>query len=186
MWGAAGGPPGMWIARETGADYVGIDLSEIGVESAKQRVMEFGLNNKARFHIGDICAISFPDDYFDGAISIDVLGFIPNQLAALYKVARILRSGALFVFTTWEAKEPNMVNEYRPLLRKAGFKVKIYDETPDWERLQREVYQTVLESKDILIEDMGADRAFIWIMEAKKYLPSLKDRRRILVAAKKI
>ena len=41
--GCGRGGPGLWVARETGADLIGIDLSPLGVEQAKQRVSDFGL-----------------------------------------------------------------------------------------------------------------------------------------------
>ncbi len=41
--------------------------------------------------------------------------------------------------------------DYRPLLKKARFEVNIYNETPDWERRQREVYERILESKRLFL-----------------------------------
>ena len=182
--GCGRGGPGMWIARETGANYAGIDLSEIGVEMAEKRAIDFGIHDKVSFQTGNICATDFSDNYFDGAISIDVLGFIPDKLAAVNEIARILHSDALFVFTDWENKKS--VNDFQPVLRKAGFKVEVYNEIPDWERRQREVYQAVIDSKKILIKDMGREGAFAWIMEAKTFLPELKNMRHIFSVAKKL
>ena len=71
------------------------------------------------------------------------------------------------------------------LFHKAGFIIKLIEEITDWERRQREVYQKVLESKKILIKDMGLEAAFIPIMEAKKFLPLLKFMKHVLVVAKK-
>ena len=184
--GCGRGGPGMWIAREIGANYFGFDLSEIGIEVATSRAKGFGLDGKAKFKVGDICATTFPDNYFDAAISIDVLLFIPNVSAAISEVSRILRSNALFVFTTWEKKRPSKLNDYRLFLRNAGFKIDFYDETPDWERRQCEYYQLVLDNKDILIKDMGREGSRPIIMEAKLYLPAMKYFRRILVVAKKV
>ena len=184
--GCGRGGPGLWIARENNANYVGIDFSEVGVELAAQRFKAIGLERKAQFHVGNICATDFPDNFFDGAVSIDVLSFIPNQSKAILEVARILRTNAIFVFTSWEKKESNIVNDYRPLLSESGFKVNIYYEAPDWERRQREVYQKYIELKDILIKDMGRAGAAPWIMEAKSIPPILKNRRRIFAVAEKI
>jgi hypothetical protein len=37
----------------------------------------------------------------------------------------------------------------------------------------------------VLIKDMGRDGAFVYILDAKTYLPGLKDSRRIYVVATK-
>lgn len=183
--GCGRGAPGMWIARELGANYLGFDLSEKAVEKASKRVMEFGLENNAKFQAGDICATDFPDNYFHGAISIDILGFVIDKRAAVKEVARILRKGALFVVTCWEDEQSPLMKDFRLLLREAGFVIKLFEEIPDWERRQREVYQKFLESKKDLIKDMGREAAFVPIMEAKKYLPLLKYLKHVLAVGKK-
>ncbi len=183
--GCGRGGPGLWIAREKDSNYMGIDISESAVEKASQRAINLGLKDKACFQIGDICETNFPDNFFDGAISIDTFLYIPDILAGLCEVARILRSDALFIFTTWEKKRPSKVNDYRLFLQKAGFKIEIYDETPDWERRQYMVYKSVLESKERFINEMGVNGARPYIYEAKNYLPVLKYMRRIFVVAEK-
>lgn len=183
--GCGKGGPGMWIARETGANYVGIDIAQSAVEFANQRSKDFGLKGKARFHTGDIRSIDLASDQYDAAISIDVLMFIPDLLAALHQIIRVLRSGAVFAFTAWEQHFPNAYNDYRPFLIKAGFKVELYQETPDWENRQRKVYQYILDSKDKLIEDMDTPGTKSWINEAKNVLPILKNLRRVFAVARK-
>ncbi len=42
------GGPGMWVAREVGANYFGFDLSEAGIEVAAKRAIDFGLEGKAQ------------------------------------------------------------------------------------------------------------------------------------------
>ena len=183
--GCGRGGPGLWIARETGANYLGFDLSETAVEEAAKRAKDFGIKDKASFQVGNIHETNFPDNYFDGALSIDAFAGIPNRLKALCEVARILRSDALFVFTSFEKKNPYAGKDYSSLLQKAGFEVIVYDETPDWNRRQGEVYKKVLENKETLIKDMGREGASLWILEAMGFLPQLKDLKRILVVAKK-
>jgi len=183
--GCGRGGPGLWIARETGANYLGFDLSETAVEVATKRAINFGIKDKVSFQVGNIHETNFPNNYFDGALSIDVLVFVPNRLKALCEIARILRSDTLFVFTSFEKKNPHQGKDYSSLLQKAGFEVMVYEETPDWSRRQSEVYKKVLENKKILIKDMGREGASLWIMEAMGYLPLLNDRRRIFAVAKK-
>ncbi len=186
--GCGRGGPGMWIARALGVDYfMGIDITEGGVESAIQRIDDFGLQGKANFQVGDMAgATGLPDAYFDGAISIDTISFIRDNLAVFRETARILRQGACFVFTSWEQNLPKRINDYRPLLQKTGFKVEKYEQTHDWERLQRESYQTVLKLKEKIIKDLGEAESKGLIREAEKKLPRLNKMRRVFVVARKI
>ncbi len=184
--GCGRGGPGLWIARETGANYVGIDFSENAIKQAQDRSRDFKIKGTIKFQAGNMYSLNFPANSFDGAISIDVISFIPDPPAIFKEVARILRSEAYFVFTTWENKNSNIINDYRSYLRDTGFSIKSYSETPDWKKRQSEVYQKTLESKKLLIKDMGRDGAFAYIMEAKRYLPTINDTKRILAVAMKM
>lgn len=184
--GCGRGGPGLWIARETGAHYVGIDLSENAIKKAQHRSVDFKMKGSAKFQVGNMCGLNFSENSFDGAISIDVISFIPDPLAVFKEAARILRSNAYFVFTTWENKNSQVLNSYRPYLRNTGFSIKSYGETPDWKKRQSEVYQKTLELKKDLIRDMGGDGAFAYIMEAKRYLPTINNSKRILAVAMKL
>lgn len=184
--GCGRGGPGLWIARETGANYIGIDFAESAIKEANHRALNFKIKGTFDFQVGNMYSLDFPENSLDGAISVDVISFIPDPLAAIKEAARILRSKAFFVFTTWENKTSLKTNDYRSYLRDTGFKIKTYSETPDWKQRQQEVYQKSLELKDVLIKDMGRDGAFVYIMEAKKYLPMIDDLRRILAVAMKI
>ncbi len=183
--GCGRGGPGMWVAREVGANYFGFDLSEIGIEVAKKRAIDFDLEGKAQFKVGDMCETDFPDNYFDAAISIGALLFIPDKLKAICEAARIIRSGAFFVFITVEEKESHLVNDFRPLLHKAGFEVKVYEEILDSTRKHGEYYKKVIETQKELIKDMGYRGAALWISDAKTHLPRLKLWRRVLAVARK-
>ena len=184
--GCGKGGPGLWIARETGANYVGIDFSDNAIRQATQRLGNFKIEGTSKFQVGNMYSLNFPKNSFDGALSIDAISFFPDPLAAIKEAARILRPKAYFVFTTWENKKSHKFKDYRSHLRDTGFKVLSYSETPNWKQRQREVYQKTLELKDELIKDMGRDGAFAYIMEAKKYIPRLNDMRRILAVAMKI
>ena len=184
--GCGRGGPGLWIARETGANYVGIDFSESAIKQANHRSVDFKIEGTSIFQVGDMYSLDFPENSFDGAVSIDVISFLPDPLAAIKEAARILRSKAIFAFTTWENKKSQEINDYRPFLRNAGFEIKTYIETPDWKQRQRKVYEKTLERKKVLIKDMGREGDFGWIMEAKSFLPTLNDVRRILAVAMKI
>src|SRR5215207_889899 len=45
--GCGQGGPSLWVARETGAALVGLDLSSVGIARAEQRASELGLGARA-------------------------------------------------------------------------------------------------------------------------------------------
>ena len=184
--GCGRGGPGLWIARETGANYVGIDFSDNAIRRATQRLENFKIEGTSKFQVGDMYSLNFPENSFDGAVSIDVISFIPDPLAAIKEVARILRPKASFVFTMWENKTSEKIQDYRSYLRDTGFKILSYSETPNWKQRQKEVYQKTLDLKNQLIKDMGRDGAFAYILEAKRFLPTINDSKRILAVAMKM
>lgn len=44
--GCGRGGPSLWVARETGASVVGIDISPVAIEHASQRAREFGVEGR--------------------------------------------------------------------------------------------------------------------------------------------
>jgi ubiquinone/menaquinone biosynthesis C-methylase UbiE len=147
--GCGRGGPGLWIAKKTQADYVGIDLSENAIRKAKQRLKEFEISFNAEFKAGNICALDFLDNSFEGAISIDVLSFLPELPKAISEIARVLRNNSNFVFTTWERTSKTNPKNYKKLLSNSGFDIKIYEEISDWKSRQQKVYEKTLERKKL-------------------------------------
>jgi ubiquinone/menaquinone biosynthesis C-methylase UbiE len=133
--GCGTGGPGLWIARATGAALIGIDLSPVAVEHARQRSVRWGLADRAQFQVGDLQATGVNTVSLDGAMSVDTLHFAPQKAAALAEIARILRPGARVVRTTWDftgtpPDRPPQVADRQPVLTDAGL-VEAYEETPD-------------------------------------------------------
>jgi SAM-dependent methyltransferase len=69
--GCGWGGPGLWVAGETKATIVGIDLSPASVARARERAAELGLTDHARFEVGDLTATGLPEASVDGAISVE-------------------------------------------------------------------------------------------------------------------
>jgi SAM-dependent methyltransferase len=184
------GGPGLWVARETGASLVGVDFSQVGIEAARQRAVDFGLGERSRFLVCDAAAIDLPDAKLDGAISVDAELFFPDKLRAAKEVARVLRPGGRFVFTTWDfeitpPRWPSQVPDHRDMLREAGFAVEVYEETPDWRRRLLAVYQGWVAAESELVAELGQVVAAGFIREARES-PAVFDRsRRVLIVARK-
>lgn len=192
--GCGCGGPGLWVARATGANLLGVDLSRLAVELAAQRAVSFRLAERARFQTGDFVATGLPPAAFDGAMSVDTLWIVPDKVGAVREVARILRPGARFIFTTWDIDLvppgfPPQVEDHHQLLREAGFRVETYEETPAWEERERAVYEGLRAAQDDVILEMGEAAARPLLAEAT-LLPGLADgvdylsrMRRVLVSA---
>ena len=194
--GCGQGGPGLWVARETGAALIGIDLSSVGVGRASARASEFGIAERARFEVADLVATGQPATSLDGAISVDVLWAVRDKPAALREVARILRPGARFVFTNWDRDlsppgYPPPLSDHRPLLEATGFDIEVYEEQPDGERLRRTYYEQLVAAKSALLRELGEDDAGKILFQAETTLglvdgtDYLAHSRRIFVVARK-
>ena len=179
------GGPGMWLARKTGANITGVDISETAVTKACQRVPEFGLEGRASFGIGSFYDTGIESDSCHGAVSVDALWLAPDRDRALKEVSRILKPGACFVFTTWDGNIPFSPRDHRDNLKNAGFSIETYIETKGWKQRQLAVYEKVLASADALIQNMGKSAAMAIIREAKSTPQVLEKSTRVLVAARK-
>jgi ubiquinone/menaquinone biosynthesis C-methylase UbiE len=81
-----------WIARETGADVVALDLSERMVELARSAGID------AR--VGDVQALPFPDGTFDVAVAAWMLYHVPALDLGISELERVLRPGGRLVAVT--------------------------------------------------------------------------------------
>lgn len=193
--GCGQGGPSLWVARATGANLVGVDLSSVGIERAQERAAELGVADRAHFQVGDITATGLPDASFDGAMSVDVLWAVPDKLAALIEAARILKPGARLVFTNWDRDRtpPGYLSplpDHRPLLEQAGFEIETYQVQADAETKRRAVYEAIVAAENELVQEMGEEAAARVMFEARGTLgltdgvDYLAHSRRIYVVAR--
>lgn len=194
--GCGQGGPGLWVARETGAAVVGIDLSQVAIARARERAEELGLADRARFDVGDVVATGLPDAGFAGAMSVDVLWAVGDKVRAIREAARILKPGARFVFTTWDRDRtppgyPPPLDDHRPLLEGAGFAVERYELQPDAEAKDRAYYERLVAAEAALLDELGEAATRRVLFEAKGMLglvdgvDYLAHSRRIFVVARK-
>jgi len=181
--GCGRGGPGLWFARETGADLIGIDLSPNAIRWASQRIAQFGVVGRARFLQADLCGTSLPDQSCDGAVSIDVLMLIQDKDAIMREVARILRTGAPLVFTALERGNTEL---YRSPLEDNGFRVEVYEETPDYRRRRLGLYERILAEQGVLLEEMGEGFHALITAAERGIADGLEDSRRALVVGRRM
>lgn len=204
--GCGHGGPGLWAAQQTGAALIGIDLSRVGIDLARRRAAQLGLDDRASFATGDLAATGLPDASCDAVMSLDVLPFVPDKAAAVREVARILRPGGRFAFTTWEQlthpapgddQDPRRRAlaatfhghpllqsarvDYRQLTEQAGLTVEAYHEPPGWRDQQQALAEGIIAAEAQVTEDMGRHYPAM----ARVFLANLPNVRYILAAARR-
>jgi SAM-dependent methyltransferase len=190
--GCGHGGPGLWVARETGADLIGIDLSAVGIALARDRAVRMGLGNRARFQIGNLMATGLPDASCDAVLSLDVLLFVPDKAAALRECARILRTGGRLGFTTWEQSGyserigAEQCADCRPLLASAGFAIELYEEPSEWQRQQRAVAEGLVAAEAEMAKDMPPEIAAGLAAMGRGMLADMPARRYVCAVARKL
>ena len=78
----------------------GLDFSPAYVAHAKHH------NHDSRlvFHVGDACALPFPDASFDHTLSLLALQFIPRADRAVGEMLRVTRPGGTIAAATWDTR----------------------------------------------------------------------------------
>ena len=160
--GCGRGGPGLFVAAQTGARLLGIDIAETALEAARDRAEALGLGETAAYRIGSFAETGLEAGAADAVMSIDALLFEPDKEAACRELARVTRPSGRLVLTTWDYRgrppgRPPQVEDHRPLLAAAGFDVLRYDETPRWYERQDETNRELLASVDELAAESGAD-----------------------------
>ena len=94
-FGCGSGDISVGLARAVApGEMHGVDPQEAQIELARARAVSSGADN-AIFHVGDVTALPFPDDFFDVAHCHTVLMYVPDTRAALAEVKRVLKPGGL-------------------------------------------------------------------------------------------
>ena len=189
--GCSRGGPGLWMARQTGASLIGIDASPAAIRHATARASELGLQDRARFQLGEFASTNLADGMLDGAMSTDALLFAPDILVACQEIARILRADGYFVFTSFELFKASIhfqlapIQDYRPMLEAAGFSVEHYEETSDWERRMRLLLAGIVAEEVNLRREVGDVAAASLHQWASNRPKELADARRVLIVARR-
>jgi SAM-dependent methyltransferase len=189
--GCGHGGTGLWISGRTGADLIGIDLSPIGVDLAREQANRLGLAGRARFQVGDLTTTGLPDASCDAVLSLDVLAFVPDKAAAAREFARVLRSGGLLGFTSWEQVGysarlgAEQCADHRPLLDAAGFTIDTYGEPPEWQRHHRSLAEGLIAAEPEMSGEMEAAIAARWAAMGRGVLADMPVRRYVRVVAQK-
>jgi SAM-dependent methyltransferase len=190
--GCGGGCAGRHLVKTTGATVEGIDANPLAVRLTEERAAEAGLQEKLSFKAGDLAATGWADARFDGAVSFDVLMFVPDKVAALKEIARILKPGSRFTGMIFELDTDSAslsvvaFKDYESAFAQAGFSVEHYDETADWRRLLTDSLNGMVAAEALLareVHPLALQRMLHW---ARTRPGELDDSRRMRFCTRKM
>jgi ubiquinone/menaquinone biosynthesis C-methylase UbiE len=182
------GGPGLWLARATGAELLGVDWSPVAVEAAAARTPAFVTAERARFVVGDLAASGLADDCADAAVCLDAVFFAEDRIAALAEVERLLRPGGRYAFTAPETDtptRPSHVTDWTPLIEAAGLELEGKEEVPRFAEQLTRMYELWLEQLDELRAEIGDTAAERLETEARTVGPTLASRRHLFLVARR-
>ena len=189
------GGPGLWAAKSTQSNLIGIDPSVAGLAAARLRAEQVGLADKARFAEGTFQQTGLPDGSADAVISIEAFQYTPDKQAALAELRRILRPGGRLGIVCFEVDPAKVVGipvlgvdpvpDYAPLLRDGGFELNAYEETPGWESRVYGTFSALLGATDTLTAEMGEHAVAGTLLEAMLTVQMEPYPRRVLFVAQR-
>jgi ubiquinone/menaquinone biosynthesis C-methylase UbiE len=181
------GGPGLWLARATGAELIGVDWSSVAVDAAAERASSFVPSEQARFLVGDLAASGLPQGCADAVLCLDAVFFAEDRIAALREVRRLLRTRGRYVFTGPETDtpaRPSDVSDWTLLLEAAGLELESKEEVPHFAEQLGRMYALWLEHLDELRVELGETAAERIEAEANTVAPRLESRRHLLIVAR--
>ena len=84
--GCGRGGPGLWVATQTGARLIGIDIAKTALDAARGRALAVGIAERAEFHRGSFEDTGLSNTSINAVMSVDALLFAPIAIAV--RVAR--------------------------------------------------------------------------------------------------
>ncbi|MFJ5548589.1 class I SAM-dependent methyltransferase [Streptomyces sp. NPDC093225] len=182
--GCGTGGIGLWLARALGLRLEGFDLSPVAVTQATGRRLPFGLSpERAAFRVAELENTGLPGASAHGIVCVDALGGVADRNAAVRELSRILAPGGRLVMT--RASRRGAVPAWTEQARAVGLTVEHVDERPAepvlWERL----YRLWIAHDGELRGKLGETQAQNMLREAHEVLPTLRERRAVLLTLRR-
>jgi phosphatidylethanolamine/phosphatidyl-N-methylethanolamine N-methyltransferase len=112
---------------------VGVDISEMMLRKARERVAELGLTHVEQLAVMDARYLDFPDASFDVVVAQYVVTTVPDPEGTLDEFARVLKPGGEIVLVSRVGAESGLRRSlehwFAPAARKLGWRTEF-----GWER----------------------------------------------------
>jgi ubiquinone/menaquinone biosynthesis C-methylase UbiE len=142
--GTGGGGLALRLAR-TGAQVVGVDVAEDGLEHARAAAADSG--GDVTFRLGDAQELPFEDGEFDGVASAFGVIFAPDRERAASELARVCRTGGKLGLTLMPA-DSRTGEMFRVLARHGGAQHHPASWAEDAERLLGDSFELDVERRE--------------------------------------
>jgi SAM-dependent methyltransferase len=179
--GCGGGGPGLWVARRTRADLVGIDILQEAVDRAAEFGKGFAGVARSAFRVGSFTGTRLPPAAAAAVMSVDAFWMVRDKLKALEEMARIMAPGAVFAMTTWAEADVSWPEWFED----TGLRLVSYRETQRWKENQLAVYEAVRAQRAQLQDALDPQALAILLSEAEEAPRMLGSMRRFLVVARR-
>lgn len=170
--GCGHGMTGLFLAQRLKWKLLGIDISPASIALAQKNASGSEVA-ASRFWVADASSTELEPNACALVTCLDVLLYFPDKLAVLKEIHRILEPKGLFAFTTWEQHGYNprlgaqQVDDYRPLLKEAGFDILRYEPVEGAGELQRRCFEGLIAGENALREELGDGPASMFVKMAK-------------------
>lgn len=114
--GCGVGGPAFWLAKERGAQVVGVTLSSAQVERATRYARDRGLDSQVEFHQRDFRDTGFPAESFDVVFACESVGHTRDQREFFAEAHRLLRPGGRLIIRDGYKKRDPVNDEERRLI----------------------------------------------------------------------
>lgn len=96
--GCGNGNTAIWLAQKTGCEVVGVDLSGVRVQNARDRVAALGGGLNISFVKGSVLDLPLEDNSFTHAWSQATFYHVPQRIGAVREAFRVLQDRGVLVF----------------------------------------------------------------------------------------
>ena len=130
----------LWCREFAVSKIVGVNITPLQVDVAKQRIEKLNLSDKIELHVGSGTDLQFADNSFDKIIALDCAYHFNTREVFLKQAYRLLKKGGLLI--TSEVL-PSAKDSYQGILKKINRKIM---HIPDENMYDKEEYVRKLEN----------------------------------------
>jgi len=112
------GGTSVWLAQNTSARVIGINIQSMQLRIARRLVAEHRLSERVSFHRGDYCNLPLADGVANAVFSLEGVAHAPDKARFIAEAARVLKPGGrLVIFDYFGRAEALRAQDERDLAR---------------------------------------------------------------------